>query len=568
MSRTLPADPHEPAATTDTFEPPGPGLWERDISHATASPTRVFRRLASTTMPSAYEEVFQDFGGPVATLDVKFVHGAMYRRIVPLIGADSDRPPPPKPLMWLALRLHPLFRSREKAARRLWSERPDRDTVEQWYRSERAEWIARNLAVQAVEVGTIDDAELAAHLRDADAHILAGWRRHHVLHGADIGPIGDLLVHALQWGLTIGDVMALLRGSSPATASAAAHGRRIAEALRGAGVDPASVRDLDEVRAVPAAAEALDAYLDEAGWRIATSYDIEGLTVAELPGATCALIRSSSVESGSQASLDELEQRLRQQVPDADRSLFDELLGHARSAYGMRDDNGPITAAWPTGLLRRAFLEAGRRLHARGALHDPAHAFELDSAELAAVLEGASSPDADDAAARAAERAAEATLDPPAQLGPRHGDPDLSVFPPGMKRTMNLIITALSLLEVDPTETRSPLEGMGIGDASHRGTARVVDDPAHLDELFAAMEPGDVLVAPWTAPSFNALFAIAGGVVVREGGPLCHAAVMARELGIPTVIGCAGAMDHIHDGDLVEVDPVAGEVRVLEVSAR
>lgn len=94
---------------------------------------------------------------------------------------------------------------------------------------------------------------------------------------------------------------------------------------------------------------------------------------------------------------------------------------------------------------------------------------------------------------------------------------------------------------MDPRAARRPLGGIGIGDRVHRGAARVVSDPEHLDDVFAAMEPGDVLVAPWTAPTFNAVFAIAGGVVVREGGPLCHAAVMARELDIPTVIGCREA---------------------------
>jgi pyruvate,water dikinase len=78
------------------------------------------------------------------------------------------------------------------------------------------------------------------------------------------------------------------------------------------------------------------------------------------------------------------------------------------------------------------------------------------------------------------------------------------------------------------------------------------------------MEPGDVLVAPWTAPSFNAVLSIAGGVVVQEGGLLCHAAVMARELGIPAVVGCAGAMTAIHSGDRIEVDPGTGTVRVLQ----
>jgi len=88
----------------------------------------------------------------------------------------------------------------------------------------------------------------------------------------------------------------------------------------------------------------------------------------------------------------------------------------------------------------------------------------------------------------------------------------------------------------------------------------VADDPGRA---IAAMKPGDVLVAPWTAPSFNAVLAIAGGVVVQEGGLLCHAAVMARELGIPAVVGCAGAMTTIAEGDLVEVDPGSGAVRII-----
>lgn len=549
--------------TITDFAPPGPGQWERDSSHATSSPTRVFRRVTTTTMPSAYREVFADFGGPVDTLDIAFVAGAMYRRIVPLIGADSDRPPPPKPAMWLAVRLHPTFRRREKAARKMWEQRSDRDVVDQWYRSERAWWVARNRTLQVVEPAGLDDRSLAEHVREADAHMLAGWRRHHILHGSDVGPIGDLLVHAHGWGIGTTDVLALLRGSSPATSSAAAHGRRIADALRDAGTDPATITSLDDVVAVPDAARLLDEYLADARWVVATSYDLDGLTVGELPGATCALIRTQGAAMATAPALDELEGRLRSTVPDGDRATFDELLGHARAAYGMRDDNGPVTAAWPTGLLRRAFLEAGRRLHAQARIHDPHHVFELEPDEVACLLDGAAAPTADEVSSRATERAAESLLDPPTVLGPQHAEPDVSVFPRGMKRTMNIIITAFSLLEADSTVTRRPLEGTGIGDAPHRGTARVAHDPVRLDELFTAMEPGDVLVAPWTAPSFNALFAIAGAVVVREGGPLCHAAVMARELGIPTVIGCAGAMTEIADGDLVEVDPIAGEVRIL-----
>jgi pyruvate,water dikinase len=76
------------------------------------------------------------------------------------------------------------------------------------------------------------------------------------------------------------------------------------------------------------------------------------------------------------------------------------------------------------------------------------------------------------------------------------------------------------------------------------------------------MEPGDVLVVRFTTPAYNTVLSIAGAIVTATGALLSHAAVMARELGIPAVIGASGALD-IPDGASVEVDPVSGLVRVL-----
>ena len=557
---------HTPVTTE--FEPPGPGYWERDISHTTAAPTRLYRRLTSTVMPDAYREVFANFGGPIDTLDVRWVHGAMYHRIVPLVAPDSERPPPPAPVMKVLLRLHPAFRRREKAARRMWAERPDQEEVAEWYRSERQSWIDRNRELQAVDLGGLDDPALADHLTTLEANLFAGWRRHHVLHGSDVGPIGDLLVHARDWGLSTDEVLSMLHGASPATTAAVATGRRIADALRAADVDPSTVSELEQLRRVPEAAAELDAYLDHAGWHVATSYDIEAATIGELPSVVCVLIRNQARPAeGETADTDSgaagMIEQLRVRVPAADRPLFDELVRRARTAYGLRDDNGPLTAEWPMGLVRRAALEIGRRLHASGRLEIERHVFELDLPEMAELLRGATTPTTAEIVARAAERRAEALLDPPATLGPAEPEPPLSVFPRGIRRTMDVVLTAMSLLEVDPEAGGGPLDGLGIGDRVHRGRARIVADQDRIGEVFATMMPGDVLVAPWTAPTFNPLFSVAGAVVVREGGPLSHAAVMSRELGIPAVIGCRGAMDAIRDGDLVEVDPVAGRVNVL-----
>jgi pyruvate,water dikinase len=107
------------------------------------------------------------------------------------------------------------------------------------------------------------------------------------------------------------------------------------------------------------------------------------------------------------------------------------------------------------------------------------------------------------------------------------------------------------------------LHGVGVGDRAYRGRACVVRDArGALEDL----EPGDVLVAPFTGPSFNSLLPILGALVVEEGGTLCHAAIVAREFGIPAVVGTLGAMS-IQTGSTVEVNPITGVVRVIDGSA-
>jgi pyruvate,water dikinase len=95
-----------------------------------------------------------------------------------------------------------------------------------------------------------------------------------------------------------------------------------------------------------------------------------------------------------------------------------------------------------------------------------------------------------------------------------------------------------------------------------RGTARVVLD-SHDP---TALEPGDVLVAPITDPSWTPLFVPAAGVIVDVGAPLSHAIIVSRELGIPCVVSVNEATCRIPDGALVEVNGDTGTVTVLELS--
>jgi pyruvate,water dikinase len=94
---------------------------------------------------------------------------------------------------------------------------------------------------------------------------------------------------------------------------------------------------------------------------------------------------------------------------------------------------------------------------------------------------------------------------------------------------------------------------VGIGAQTHTGRALVVDDPSVALDL---IEPGDVVVTRATSPAWNAVLGQAGALVTSAGGLVCHAALLARELDIPAVIGDHTAMERFRTGDVVTVDPV------------
>ncbi len=106
-------------------------------------------------------------------------------------------------------------------------------------------------------------------------------------------------------------------------------------------------------------------------------------------------------------------------------------------------------------------------------------------------------------------------------------------------------------------------EGTLLGSPASPGTvtakARVILDPTG-----AKLEPGEILVAPSTDPGWTPLFLTAGGLVMEMGGMMSHGAVVAREYGIPAVVGVAGATERITTGQQITVDGAAGKISIEE----
>ena len=92
------------------------------------------------------------------------------------------------------------------------------------------------------------------------------------------------------------------------------------------------------------------------------------------------------------------------------------------------------------------------------------------------------------------------------------------------------------------------------------GSVRVIRGP---DE-FADLQPGEILVAPLTAPAWTPLFSLAAGVVTDVGSAAAHASIIAREYGIPAVVGCGDATSRLKTGMRVTVDGTTGNVESIE----
>ncbi len=106
-------------------------------------------------------------------------------------------------------------------------------------------------------------------------------------------------------------------------------------------------------------------------------------------------------------------------------------------------------------------------------------------------------------------------------------------------------------------------EGRAIGQKIGSGTARVVRS---LDDM-ARVQPGDVLVADMTDPDWEPVMKRASAIVTNRGGRTCHAAIIARELGVPAVVGTGNALDHIQDGQEVTVSCAEGDTGFIYGSA-
>lgn len=241
--------------------------------------------------------------------------------------------------------------------------------------------------------------------------------------------------------------------------------------------------------------------------------------------------------------------------PEAVRMQFEGLLRSAQAASVIQEDHHYWLDHRATYQLRRAFVEAGRRLAAAGSIAAPLDVVYLGFEETRNALRSLlQTPQKlhEVVAERKASLAHFAAVQPPLMLGtlPAGAPPE----DPGTR-------SAIRFFGAPPPPSNEPnaINGAAGSPGKVRGPAKVIRTLSEAGKL----SRGDILVTETTAPPWTPLFAIAGAIVTDAGGVLSHCAVVAREYAIPAVVGTYTATRLIQDDMQIEVDGDSGVVRIL-----
>jgi len=298
-------------------------------------------------------------------------------------------------------------------------------------------------------------------------------------------------------------------------------------------------------------------YLEEYGWR-ADAFELADPAWIEEPGIPLACLRDmlSAPDDGDpllsqRRARDERERLVAEARERLDgqegKPLFELMLGIAQQYLPIQENHNFYIDQMNTVLLRRPFLALGDRLVEAGAIDGRDDVFYLRYDELAAA---AGRDCRTDVAERRVERERRAAIVPPREIGT------------ALPQTVvdNPITTAFFGKRPEASTDPKVINGIAASAGTVTAPARVVRSLSEAGKL----QPGDVLVCEMTMPAWTPLFATVSAVVADSGGVLSHCAIVAREYGIPCVVGTEIGTQTLRDGQRITVDGAQGIVRIEE----
>jgi pyruvate,water dikinase len=440
----------------------------------------------------------------------------------------------------------------------------------------------------AVDADRLTNAHLLDHLRKAEEINRRNWEIHFILMYPADALYLEFEQSCKERGVDEKDFVPMLAGFHSKPAETDDELWRLAKELRATGLERVFVEaPLDEVRAGLEAhekgrawCERFERFLAAYGNRInAAHLDVLFQTWREDPTPVLETLRGYFRRMDEGWDLDAQRETIvrrraeaiasfEKKLAPADMASFRRMLAVAQKIYAYQEDHGFYIDQGSTAALHYALMACGRRLARLGVLEAAADVFFLTYAELTEILDDISRsepigvyhhkplvesllPERKDEWSRVG------TLDAPLTLG---NVPEKMTDPIAIK-VFGIVDDVLH--PKGEKEVRTHLEGFAASRGVAQGPARVVKQ----FEEFSKVKSGEILVCPYTGTAWTPLFLKIAGVVTDTGGMLTHAAIAAREYGIPAVVGTWNATSSIRDGDIVRIDGGAGVVDIMQRAA-
>ncbi len=405
--------------------------------------------------------------------------------------------------------------------------------------------------------------ELLAYCRNLERRLLTHWDAPIINDFATMFFYGVLRRLTKNW---IGDTAGSLHNdllSADQGMVSAEPARRVKRLAELAAPVPALVEALCEAitQGLPAlavdqaeVARALNDYLERFGERCRDELKLESPTLHDDPSPLLRAIGQYAlgIQSGRTPSKPEPETQLRREAEERVRRalyrqplrrvLFNWVLAHARTRVRTRE-NLRFERTRVFGRARMIALEIGKRLAALDVLEQPRDVFYLEWDEMLGYVEGrATTTDlAGLVTVRRREFEAHVHAAEPAERFETRGVPYRG--------------HAFTAAQEQPLPEGDHCSGTGCCPGIVRGPVRVIRDPRD-----ARIQHGEIIVAERTDPGWVMVFPSAAGLLVERGSLLSHSAIVARELGLPTIVALPGLTRWLKDGDWVEMDGASGAV--------
>jgi pyruvate,water dikinase len=543
--------------------------WELDRVHFDRPVTPYTVSLYLDPVASS-EQGFAEWCVPMERYRFAVVNGWAYGRAEPF-GGDPPRIIEKLPALANLWRVDPRARKRILGFDRFVRDGGFESSIARWDDEWRPEAERRIEKLRAFDVKAASDEELAAHVDACLDYARWSWSFHlniHLICFYVRARFRDVCRDRLE--LSDFEAYELIKRSDPVLLSASA-------ALAGIARRARDDEEVTAALALPADQalerlrgtwfeQALDEFLDAEGDR-AGSFELADPTWREMPELVVGLVKDMTESDYDPVVEDEEFQRwrrtrieeLRGRLEGEARAEFDRWLAYGERAYPLNETHNRLLVELPWALARYAALEAGRRMADQERLHARDDVFQLRAEELSAALRGREG-DLAAVAERKREHERALTLEPPLAIGRPAPPPPFQVFPPAVGTALKALLEQTA--EMLGSEQRPSGDDEVVGSPGAPGTAegpvRVVRS---IDE-FDKVQPGDVLVCPLTNPAWTVLFPQVAALVADSGGALSHAAIVAREYGVPSVVGTFDATRRLTDGQHVHVDGDAGVVKI------